>query len=252
MSPHHSVLYGYFAFVLLFATQAVNASAQAVEKNLLQLSEVCESGTYTYYARGDASRKNITPFTRLFYPGGGDGVKPQGLHASITSGPSVRDGSLIDAGDNAAPVPIRTGELTDANKTGPVSGWINVLSRSEVSESGANTGQFDLLFDLGTEYCITKIILHVRDQGGHRWIGEQECYTAESFANPTNPVDNDFRLFGSASIPKEQSSAVEFVATPRNARYVNFRFLTSVSRYPGATASVGGILYEVEIHGAKL
>jgi hypothetical protein len=44
---------------------------------------------------------------------------------------------------------------------------------------------------------------------------------------------------------------VEFSAPPRNARYVNLRFQTGVSRRPGATASMGGILYEVEIHGDK-
>ncbi|AHF91193.1 hypothetical protein OPIT5_14210 [Opitutaceae bacterium TAV5] len=239
----------------LLAAQATNADAQSAE-NLLRRPEVRESGAYTYFARGDASRKNITPFTRMFYPGGGDSAKPQGLHASAGGGLLTRDGELVDTGANAAPVPVRSGELTDGvtdstrQATAPVSGWINVLSRGDVSETGANTGQFDILFDLGAGYRVTKVVLWIRDQGGHRWAGEQECYTASEFADPAKPADNDFRLFGSVTIPKDRSSPVEFVAAPRSARYVNLRLGASVSRRPGPTASMGGILYEVEIHGS--
>ncbi|MDR1281771.1 MAG: hypothetical protein LBK99_13245 [Opitutaceae bacterium] len=262
----------------LLAARTTNAHAHAQTathaqpvENLLRRPEVRETGAYTYFARGDASRKNITPFTRMFYPGGGGGsgsAKPQGLHASTNGGPSTRDGELVDTGANAAPVPVRSGELTDGvtdttrRATAPVSGWINVLSRGDVSEAGANTGQFDILFDLGAEYRVTKVVLWIHDQGGgHRWSGEQECYTASEFADPAKPADNDFRLFGSLTIPKGRSTPVEFVAaspasrtsrtslTSRTARYVNLRLGASVSRRPGPTAAMGGILYEVEIHG---
>jgi len=243
-----------FAAISVFlALPTIRNSARA-ESNLLEIPEIRDAAKYTYYALGDVNRNNVSPFTVPFYPGGG-GSTPKGLHGNTAVGLSGRDGGLEDYGGNAEPIPVREGQLTDGvldsseGASGVVTGWINTLNRGVVSSQGANTGQFDILFDLGSVRKVHKIVVWYSDSPGHRWVDEQECFTAEAFADPEQPLESDFRFLGSALIEPGSSGSIGFKGEPRVARYINLRFSTSASRLPNATASVGGILYEVQILG---
>src|SRR5690606_2346835 len=88
--------------VALFAS--FHSLSAQTSSNLIEDATVRSTGTYTYYARGDANAASITPFTTMFYPGGLDHSGNATLY---------RDNGLDDSVDTTAPVGIGSGFLTN-------------------------------------------------------------------------------------------------------------------------------------------
>lgn len=226
--------------------------------DLTQSAQIQNGASYTYYARGDEQRKDVTPFTVKFYPGGTASAPQQGRHGNDSAGANVRDGELEDAeGTIIEAIPFTTGQLTDGVTDGEgdgragVAGWINTLSAEQVSDEGYNVGQFDLFFDLGKLCEITKVEVWYGDLGEpHHWVGDQELYAAKSLLTEGEPSEQDLTLVESGAFAPEASGVHEFKAKPFDARYLDLRLRTQVSRTQvGGSGAMGGILYEVRIFG---
>lgn len=205
--------------------------------NLTQDSSVRSAGSYTYYARGNASGVTVSPFTTAFYPGAS-------LHAS-TGG---TDGSLVDTGSNGAAVSLGTGYLSDNSTATSVSGWVDVEQVTSGSASSTHSGSFDTLFDLGSTYMITSVVVTYTDASGKRWTttaNSQLVFT--SLTAPTS--DSGLTSFASATATSSATNgSMTFDGTDIEARFVDLRFDMTLG--PNASSgSVGGIISEVAIYG---
>ncbi len=205
--------------------------------NLTQTSSVRSSSTYTYYARGNASGTTITPFTTAFYPG-----------ASLHSSSGGQDNGLVDTGSNATSISLGNGYLTDGKTNTSVSGWIDIEQVTSGSAASTHYGSFDLLFDLGSNYVITSVVLTYTDSSGKRWNSAsdaQAAYTSLTFPS----ADSSLTSFAtSTAVSSATNGSMTFDGTDITARYIDLRLNMQL----GANAnsgSVGGTISEVAIYG---
>ncbi len=221
-------------FLGLIAAQPLRAQTII---NLTQDVTVRSAGAYTYYARGDASGVAVAPFTTAFYPGAS-------LHAS--SGGT--DGSLIDTGANGASVSLSTGYLSDNSASTSVWGWIDVEQVTSGSASTTHNGSFDILFDLGSTYVITSVVVTYTDASGKRWTSTANTQLA--FTSLTAPTsDSGLTSFASATtVGSATNGLMTFDGADVEARYVDLRLDMSIGPNP-TSGSVGGIVSEVAIYG---
>jgi hypothetical protein len=231
------------------AAGAVLAASSAFTQtsiNLTQDATVRQTATYTYYARGDAAGSTITPFTTMFYPGGA-------LHTFSPSGATIGlDGSRADNGTNGAPIAFAAGELTDNSNASEVRGWLNVEQVSYGTHStNPHGGVFDIVFDLGSAYVITSVVVTYADAAGWRFSrtqNGQQVFT--SMDAPSSVGDAGLSLFGTATVSATTAlDTMSFSASAMtNAQYVVFRPEMQLSPNLGGN-SYGGYIYELSIHG---
>lgn len=229
------------AFAALSAPAMLSAQTSI---NLTQDATVRQAGTYTYYARGNAAGVTITPFEKMFYPGGV-------LHTYAGADTLGRDGVLTDNGSNGAPISFGSGELTDNSTASDVRGWIDVEQVTSGTHSGnPHGGSFDIVFDLGANYVITSVVVTYTDASGWRFsstVGGQRVFT--STANPSGTGDAGLSLFGTGTASSGATlGTLAFSGPSVSAQYVIFRPEMNLSPNVGGN-SYGGYIYEVAING---
>lgn len=226
-----------FAAVTAFASTPIN---------LTQDADVRAAAAYTYYARGNAAGETITPFTKMFYPGGvlhtfSPGGATQGL-----------DGTLTDDGTNGAPISFGSGELTDNSNASEVRGWIDIEQVSYGTHSAnPHGGVFDIVFDLGANYVITSVAVTYADASGWRFsrtVDGQKVFTSAS--NPTLVGDAGLSLFDTTTVAATTAlDVMSFTADSSiSAQYVIFRPEMQLATNVGGS-SYGGYIYEIAIYG---
>lgn len=234
------------AYSVLAASAALAASSVFAQTsiNLTQDATVRQAGTYTYYARGNAAGDTITPFEKMFYPGG-----ELHTYSGFTGG---RDGTLTDNGSNGAPISFSVGELTDNSNASEVRGWVDVEQVSASTHSTSpHGGQFDIVFDLGANYVISSVVVTYTDAAGWRFrktvANTQQVFT--STGNPSLVGDAGLTLFGTATaVGGATLGQLTFSGTSVSAQYVIFRPEMDLATNIGGN-SYGGYIYEVAING---
>jgi hypothetical protein len=252
-------------------------SAQTAVNLLTNNATVRANGTYTYYARGNSAiGGNVTAFTEAFYPGSPHvlnyATPDSRLYDKNASGylkeTAPEGGTLSLATHNGVPIGIANGKLADgetratSNNFGANIGyWVGVTDCPDGTTGGTAksiTGAFDILFDLGAQYYITRIEIVYGDTTSNRWAtnADQTVYTAATLADSTQAAEQDFSIFGSARIATTNTNEAALSITGTSpeavlARYIDLRLAMSVAlNYSGNTAaSEGGYIQEIRIHG---
>lgn len=213
--------------------------AAQTSTNLIENASVRSSGTYTYYARGDANAATITPFTTMFYPGG---LNHSG-NATIN-----RDNSLDDGASTPGAISIGSGYLTNLTAAQSVGGWVNAENLISGTAGGSHEGSVDIVFDLGAVYTITSVVVTYTDSSGYRWsttLNAQSVYT--SVNAPTS--DAGLALFGNGTaVSGSVDGTMSITGTAIDARYVIFRPVMTIGANPNSGIS-GGLIDEVAIYG---
>ena len=230
---------------ILTAVLLVTPCRAQVITNLTQDAGVRAAGTYSYYARGSTTSSSTTP---------GGGVSP---FSSLFYTQDSKDGTLTwnglyGASSNASSIGFTSGYLTDASTSTRVSGIQNVNQwTSNIAASDQQTGTSDIVFDLGSVFTITSVVITYTDATSHRWTlttDGQSVFT--SLTLPTG--DSDLTLFGNqTAIANSTNGLMTFTpAAARDARYIDLRLLNNVTKSgQPSISSYGGYISEVAIFG---
>jgi hypothetical protein len=227
------------AFWLLGLSSVLLASAHAAT---VDLTRTLTGGTYTYYAKDDASFTNLADdFTVQFYPGKGSATdaNTEDNIARSTSGASAKS--------------FTSGKLTDGGTNTFVAGWNDIAGTapggSLNTASADHDGSFYILFDLGATYSLSDVNITYANASGQRWASgiNQNVYTATSFTGSIS----DFTLRGSQVFDRTTVNTnlnADYALTSVGARYVLLELSASLSAV-GTYNSLGGKLVEVSILG---
>lgn len=220
--------------VLSFAAGSANAQTSI---DLTQNPTVRAAGSYTYYARGDANAVAVTPFTKMFYPGGT-------LHSNVTNN---YDSGLVDTGSNGAPISFTSGSLTNGNNTQKVNGWVNIEQLVSGPANSAHVGSFDIVLNLGAVYTITSVVVTYTDQATARWTTANPQAIFTSVTAPA--TDAALSAFGAGTVSGNVANALMTVSgTAIDAQYVVFRPNMGLNANP-SSGSNGGMISEITIYG---
>jgi|GEM_PF-2216932 len=223
--------------VALFAS--FHSLSAQTSSNLIEDATVRSTGTYTYYARGDANAASITPFTTMFYPGG---LNHSG-NATL-----YRDNGLDDSVDTPAPVGIGSGFLTNLGAAQSVGGWVNVEDLVSGSAGSSHAGSVDIVFDLGSLFTITSVVITYTDSSGYRWNTVADAQSV--FTSVTAPTsDAGLELFGNGTaVGSVADVEMTISGTAIDARYVVFRPVMTIGANPNSGIA-SGLIDEVAVYG---